>query len=102
MYERGTVAARVPIYFRAEARRRGGAFAEAAREFRAVLANRGAEPFSPAIPMAHLGLARALAAAGDRDGSRRAYADLFEIWKNADSDLPVLVQARLEAAALAN
>jgi hypothetical protein len=99
-YERGTVAALLPIYFRAEARRRAGAFGDAARDFRAVIAHRGAEPFSPAIPMAHLGLARALTAAGDRDGSRRAYNDLFEIWKNADADLPILKQARSEAAGL--
>ena len=94
------MAALLPIYFRAEARRRAGAFEDAARDFRAVIANRGAEPFSPAIPMAHLGLARALAAAGDRNGSLRTYGDLFEIWKNADADLPVLKQARSEAAAL--
>jgi eukaryotic-like serine/threonine-protein kinase len=100
-YERGTVAALLPMYFRAEARRRAGAFVEAARDFRAVIANRGAEPFSPTIPMAHLGLGRALAAAGDFDGSRRAYDDLFEIWQNADADLPALVQARAEAAVLA-
>ena len=49
-YERGTVAALLPIYFRAEARRRGGAFAEAAREFRVVLANRGARAVLPGHP----------------------------------------------------
>jgi hypothetical protein len=99
-YERGTIAALLPIYFRGEARRRTKAFGEAAREFRAVIANRGADPFSAAIPLAYLGLARSLAAAGDTEGSRRAYGDLFEIWKNADTDLPALTQARAEAAAL--
>ena len=99
-FERGTVAALLPIYFRAEARRRAGAFADAARDFRLVVESRGAEPFSSAIPMARLGLARALSAAGDAAGSRRAYQDLFDQWKDADPELPVLRQARAEAAAL--
>jgi ATP/maltotriose-dependent transcriptional regulator MalT len=97
-FERGTVAALLPIYFRAEAQRRAGAFTDAAREFRSLIMNRGAEPFSPAIPMAYLGLARSLAAAGDTAGSRRAYDDLFQIWKNADADVPALKQARIDAA----
>jgi hypothetical protein len=50
--------------------------------------------------MARLGLARALSAAGDSAGSRRAYEDLFDLWKDADPELPVLRQARTEAAAL--
>lgn len=99
-FERGTVAALLPIYFRAEARRRAGAFADAARDFRALIASRGTEPFSPTVPMAYLGLARALTAAGDATGSRRAYDDLFQIWKNADADLPALTHARAEASAL--
>ena len=99
-FERGTVAALLPIYFRGEARRRAGAFAEAARDFHLLIDSRGAEPFSSAIPMARLGLARSLAAAGDAAGSRRAYQDLLEMWRNADPDLPLLLQARAEAAAL--
>ncbi len=99
-FERGTVAALWPIYFRAEARRRAGAFAEAVRDYHLLIANRGAEPFSSSLPMARLGLARALSAAGDSAGSRRAYQDLFDLWKDADPELPVLRQARTEAAAL--
>jgi serine/threonine protein kinase/tetratricopeptide (TPR) repeat protein len=99
-YERGTVAALLPIYLRAEARRRSSAFGEAAREFRAVIANRGADPFSPSIPLAYWGLARSLAASGDPEGSRRAYGDLFRIWNDADPELPALTEARAEAEAL--
>jgi tetratricopeptide (TPR) repeat protein len=99
-FERGIVAALLPTYFRAEAHRRAGAFADAARDFRALIASRGGEPFSPAIPAASLGLARALAASGDTAGARRAYDDLFQIWKNADIDLPALSHARAEASAL--
>jgi len=99
-FERGTVAALLPIYFRGEARRRARAYADAITDFHLLIDSRGAEPFSSAIPMARLGLARALAASGDVAGSRRAYQDLMEMWRDADPDLPVLLKARAEAAAL--
>ena len=47
--------------------------------FRLVVEHRGTDPFSPFLPMAQLGLARALAAAGDRAGSRRAYETLMRL-----------------------
>ncbi len=75
-YERGTVAALLPIYLRAEARRRTRAFGEAAREFRAVIANRGADPFSPSIPLAYWGLARSLAAV------RRPGGEPARVWRS--------------------
>jgi serine/threonine protein kinase/tetratricopeptide (TPR) repeat protein len=99
-YERGTIAALLPMYFRGVARLRSGAPDEAAREFRAVLANRGADPFSPALPLAQLGLARALGRLGDREGSARAYQALLATWQHADEDLPVVKDARSESALL--
>jgi tetratricopeptide (TPR) repeat protein len=101
-FERGTVAALLPMYFRAEARRRAKAYEDAAKDFRALLQARGGEPFSPTIPLAHLGLARSLAASGDKAGARREYDDLLKIWKDADDDLPVLKQVKTEVAALQN
>jgi tetratricopeptide (TPR) repeat protein len=97
-YERGTVAALLPIYFRGLARLQSGAAAEAANDFQAVLDNRGADPFSPVLPLARLGLARALARSGDRTGSERAYAELLSTWQSADTDVPVVTRARNEAA----
>jgi hypothetical protein len=47
-------------------------------------------------PLAHLGLARAHALSGDAAKSRKVYQDLFALWKEADPDLPVLVEARRE------
>ena len=49
-------------------------------------------------PLAHVGLARALAKAGDISASRREYEAFFAMWKDADPDLPVLVEARQEYA----
>ena len=99
-YENGIVAALLPVYVRGEARLRGGEAGEAIREFESLLANRGADPFSPVVVMAQLGLARAYARAGDAVKSRAAYDALFAIWAQADPDVPVLRQAREEAGKL--
>jgi serine/threonine protein kinase/tetratricopeptide (TPR) repeat protein len=100
-HERGIVAALIPAYLRGEARLRAGNPAEAAREFKVVVDNRGADPFSPIVPLAHLGLARALARSGDTAGSRAAYDAVLRIWHAADADLPPLTAARQESEALA-
>lgn len=84
-YEHGSVAALAPAYLRAEARLRSGHAAEAIREYQAVLAHRGADLFSPFIPLAQLGLSRGLAAAGDAEGSRKALEVLQEMWKASDA-----------------
>ena len=54
-----------------------------------------------AYPAAQLGLARALAGDGKTDASRQAYEEFFAGWKGADSDIPMLVEAKREYAALA-
>jgi len=74
--------------------------ANAALEFRKFLARRALAPFSLYYPLAQLGLARALAAQHDTANARTAYQDLFASWKDADSGLPVLQQARAEYAKL--
>jgi hypothetical protein len=51
-------------------------------------------------PVSKIWLARALAKAGDAAGARAAYQDAFGLWKDADADLPLLVEARREYAAL--
>lgn len=44
----------------------------------------------------HLGLARAAAIAGDTTKSRQAYQDFFALWKDADADIPILIEAKRE------
>jgi len=68
--------------------------AEAAPEFQSILAHRGYAPLSPLYPLAHLGLARATALTGNTAQRRKAYEELFAIWKEADADLPILREAR--------
>jgi hypothetical protein len=46
--------------------------------------------------MAHLGLARAAALQGDVTQAKRAYEDFFQLWKDADVDLPILIEAKRE------
>jgi tetratricopeptide (TPR) repeat protein len=99
-YERGTVAALAPAYLRGEARLKEGAAAEALRDFRTVLDNRGADPFSALIPLAQLGAARAWSAAGNVVESRKAYEAVLHTWEHADPDLPVKLAARRELAQL--
>ena len=47
-------------------------------------------------PLAHLGLGRARALAGDTLASRSAYERFLALWKDADQDLPILPEARQE------
>jgi tetratricopeptide (TPR) repeat protein len=73
----------------------------AAVEYQKILANPGVDPTSPLYPLAYLGLARAYALENHKTESREEYQKLFAFWKDADADLPVLKQARLEYARLA-
>jgi DNA-binding winged helix-turn-helix (wHTH) protein/tetratricopeptide (TPR) repeat protein len=72
----------------------------AAAEYRGILEHRGEDALSPQYPLAWLGLARALHMQGETTESRAAYEKLFAFWKNADSDLPLLQQAKTEYAKL--
>jgi tetratricopeptide (TPR) repeat protein len=69
---------------------------EAAAEFQYLLDHRGLGPFSLLGPLAQLGLARAAVLTGDTSKARQAYQDFFALWKDADPDLPVLIEAKKE------
>ena len=47
------------------------------------------------FPLA-IGLAGAAAIAGDTTKSRQAYQDFFALWKDADADIPILIEAKQE------
>jgi tetratricopeptide (TPR) repeat protein len=100
-YEAGNVAVLIPRYLRGEAYLRSGEAARALEEFQKILTRRGADPFSPVVALAPLGVARAQRALGQRDEAAKAYQEFLEAWRNADADLPVLVKARSEHARLA-
>jgi serine/threonine protein kinase len=73
---------------------------EAAAEFQKILEHRGIVGLDPIGVLAHLQLGRAFALSGDTARSKAAYQDFFTRWNDADSRVPVLVQARTEFAAL--
>ena len=41
-------------------------------------------------------MARATTIAGDITKSRRAYQDVFALWKDADAPIPILIEAKQE------
>jgi tetratricopeptide (TPR) repeat protein len=89
-----------PAYIAGEAYLRMGAGTEARAELQKIIDHRGIDPFSPVYPLAKLGLARALAASGQKEKGRKAYQDFFTLWKSADEDMPLFRLALSEYARL--
>jgi hypothetical protein len=75
-------------------------YREAAAEFQKILDHRGIVGADPIGVLAHAQLGRTFALAGDNVKAKRAYADFLSLWKDADSDIPILVQAKAEYARL--
>jgi eukaryotic-like serine/threonine-protein kinase len=76
--------------------------AHAKADFEAALVSRTniASQAPPFYAQAQLGLARAYAMGGDKTNAKKAYEAFFTTWKDADTDLPMLVAAKKEYAAL--
>lgn len=88
------------IYLRGLAFLRAGRGAAAAAEFQRILDHRGIAPTSPLYALAYVQQARGYALAGDRTKARAAYERFFILWKDADPDVPILLDARRECAQL--
>ena len=73
---------------------------EAELEFQKIIDHPAIDGFSPIHQLAHLGIARAAAIAGDTAKSRKEYQDFLVAWKDADADLALLAQVRKEYEAL--
>jgi eukaryotic-like serine/threonine-protein kinase len=87
------------VYVRGLAYLEAGWGREASAEFQKVLDHRGIVLADPIGSLAHLQLARALLLSGEIR-ARSAYQEFLTLWKDADSDIPVLLQARTEFAKL--
>jgi 5,10-methylenetetrahydrofolate reductase len=70
--------------------------AEAAAEFQKILDHRGEAPLSALYRLAHLGVARAAALTGDVAKSRSAYEEFLTLWRSADRDILILIEAKKE------
>ncbi len=86
-----------PVYLRAQAYAAAHR-PEAAAEFQKILDHPGVVQNELIAALAHLGLARAYAAANDSTRARAAYQDFLALWKGADQDLAILKSADLEQA----
>jgi eukaryotic-like serine/threonine-protein kinase len=72
----------------------------AAAEFQKFIDHRGVVRNRPWGALGRLGMARAYTIQGDTTKARAAYQDFLTIWKDADPDLPILIQAKAEYAKL--
>ncbi len=71
-----------------------------AAEFQKILDHRGLILNCPIGALAHLGLARAYVLQGDTGKAKAAYQDFLTLWKDADTDIPILIAAKAEYAKL--
>ena len=83
----------IPQYLRGLALLKLNKNVNAAFEFDKILNNRGEAPLSSIYPLAQLGKARATK-------DKAEYEKFFDLWKDADKDMPALTVAREEAEKL--
>ena len=85
-----------PVYVRGQAYLAAGQGQPAAMEFQRILDWSGVAVNEPIGALARLGLARAYVTMGDTKKAREAYDRFFELWKGADTGIPLLHEAQWE------
>ena len=95
----GTGTGLYPVYVRGEAYLAAREGSKAAGEFQKIIDHRSIA-LNPVGALAGLGLARAFVLQGDTVKAKAAYRDFLNLWKNADSGVPVLKEAKAEYARL--
>ena len=83
-------------YVRGQAFTAARRYPEAVAEFQKLLDHRGIVGADPIGALAHLQLGRAFASSGDTTKAKAAYEDFLALWKDADSDIPILRSAKAE------
>jgi hypothetical protein len=83
-----------PVFVRGEAYLVEHQGNRAAAEFQKILDHRGVVLNEPIGALAHLQLGRAYAIQGDIAKARVAYQDFFQLWRDADLDIPILREAK--------
>jgi serine/threonine protein kinase/tetratricopeptide (TPR) repeat protein len=89
-----------PVYIRGLAYLAGHNGTAAASQFQRIIDHPGVTINFPTGVLAHLQLGRAYAMAGDDAKAKVAYQDFFNLWKNADPDVPILKEAKADYAKL--
>ncbi len=87
-------------YVRGEAFTAEHRYAEAAAEFQKILDHCGIVGADPIGARAYLQVGRAYTSLGDNANAKSAYECFLTLWKDADSDLQILKQAKAEYAKL--
>jgi eukaryotic-like serine/threonine-protein kinase len=85
-----------PVYVRGEAYLAAHRGSDAAAEFRKILDHRGIVLNEPIGALARLQLGRAYVMSGEIARARAAYQDFLTLWKDADPDIPILKQAKVD------
>jgi tetratricopeptide (TPR) repeat protein len=105
-YERGQLignlsySCMVPAYLRGEAYLGAGQGPQAFAEFQKLIDSRGVVGNCWSGALALLGEARAQALSGSKSAAKNSYQRFFELWKTADTDVPILKSAHAEFAKL--
>jgi eukaryotic-like serine/threonine-protein kinase len=89
-----------PAYVRGQAYLAAKQGVPAATEFQKIIDHRGLVGVCETGALAHLGIARAFTLEGDTAKARDAYKDFLTLWQDADTDVPVLIEAKSEYAKL--
>jgi hypothetical protein len=89
-----------PAYLRGLAYLKLGKGLEAAREFQKMIDHSGILQDFITAPLSHLQLGRAQVMMGDKVAARKSYQDFLSLWKDADPDIPIYKQAKVEYAKL--
>lgn len=80
--------------------------AQAAAEFHKVADHKGANWYKRVhypgqfYSLSYLGMARGFALTGETPKAKKAFPGFFELWKDADPNIPILHQAKAEYAKL--
>jgi eukaryotic-like serine/threonine-protein kinase len=89
-----------PVYFRGVAHLAAHRGSAAAVEFQSILSHPGIMFSDPAMAMARLQLGRAWGMAEETEKAKAAYQSFFTLFKDADTAVPILEQAKSEYAKL--
>ena len=87
-----------PAYVRGQAYLQARNGTAALAEFQKMLDHKAIVQNSVIGSLAYLQIGRAYAMLGDRTRAKAAYQDFLTLWKDADPDIPILVEARAEYA----
>jgi len=89
-----------PPYIRGLAYLKLGDGKSAAAQFQKLIDNRGLTLRHVIGPLAWLQLGRAQKMMGDEAAARKSYETFLDLWKNADTDIPIYGEAKAEYAML--